>query len=94
MASLFMVVERFPAAKRAEAAERYARCGRMIPEGVAYVASWMKADGSGCYQLRRGGREARDEWIANWNDLVEFEVEVVVESGEYWERARWRDRGP
>ena len=84
---LFMVVERFKDGGPARVGERFAARGRMMPEdaGVAYVASWMAADGSCCYQIMEApDRAALDPWIANWSDLVEFEVVPVVVSAEYW----------
>lgn len=88
---LFMVVERFRGGDAAAVGARFRERGRMMPEGagLVYVASWMGADGACCYQLMEApGRGAFDGWIANWADLVEFEVVEVVESAAYWEARR------
>jgi hypothetical protein len=88
---LFMVIERFcdEVGGLSAVGERFKARGRMIPEGsgVAYVTSWMAADGSCCYQLMESPtREALDGWIGAWHDLVEFEVSPVVTSAEFWAR--------
>jgi hypothetical protein len=31
-------------------------------------------------------REALEPWLANWRDLVEFEVVAVETSAEFWRR--------
>ena len=70
----------------------YARAaaeGRMLPDGLGYVESWVEADGLGrCFQLMETNvPELLDEWIARWSDLVAFEVVHVVSSAEAAERA-------
>ncbi len=58
-----------------------------MPEdaGLQYIASWMTADGARCYQLMEApSRAAFDGWIANWSDLVDFEVVEVKTSAEFW----------
>jgi hypothetical protein len=88
---LFMVIERFRGGSPDAVGARFRERGRLMPEGsgVAYVASWMSVDGSCCYQLMEApSRGALDPWIANWQDLVEFEVVEVRTSAEFWaERA-------
>ena len=57
----------------------------MLPEGVQYRSSWMEASGGRCFQLMEApNREALNPWIANWDDLVDFEVIPVVPSSEFW----------
>ena len=63
----------------------------MLPEDVTYVASWMEADGSRCFQLMEApGREALHPWMARWEDLVEFEVSRVLSSSDFWARVETR----
>lgn len=64
----------------ARAAER----GRMLPLGLSYLDSWIDARSlDRCFQLMET-EEPRliDQWIANWSDLVEFEVVPVIGSAE------------
>ncbi len=84
-----MVIERFKDGHPARVGERFARRGRMLPDGVTYEASWMGADGACCYQLMQGPSiEALNPWIAAWSDLVDFEVVPVIPSVEFWARHR------
>ncbi len=75
-----MVIERFvrgPAPVYERAAER----GRMLPDGLHYVDSWIDERLDRCFQLMETDDAALfNDWIANWSDLVEFEVVPVVDS--------------
>jgi hypothetical protein len=80
---LYMVVETFISGPRpvyARAAER----GRMLPVGLRYVDSWVDARRlDRCFQLMETEEPALlDEWIAQWSDLVEFDVVPVISSTE------------
>ena len=84
---LFMVIERFKGGTPAAVGERFRARGRLMPDtpGLAYVTSWMAADGSCCYQVMESpDRAALDPWLANWRDLVDFEVIPVLTSAEFW----------
>jgi Protein of unknown function (DUF3303) len=82
---LFMVIESFR--DRALIGERFARQGRMLPDGVAYHASWVDTDGTRCFQVMEApDREALQGWISRWDDLVDFEVIPVLSSGDFWSR--------
>lgn len=88
---LFMVIENFRAGHPREVGERFKARGRLVPEGspIAYVASWMSADGARCYQLMESPRrEDLEPWLARWADLVDFEVEAVMTSAEFWAQVR------
>ena len=53
----------------------------MTPEGVEYVASWVTSDLMRCFQVMEAeSREALDEWIERWADIVDFEVAPVITS--------------
>ncbi len=84
---LYMVIERFKGGNPSAVGERFKLRGRLMPEdsGLAYIASWMSVDGSCCYQLMDSpSRAALDPWIANWADLVDFEVVPVQSSADFW----------
>lgn len=80
---LFMVVERFKNGDAAAVYRRFRERGRMMPEGLKYVESWTAADFDRCFQLMEC-EDARlfGEWVARWEDLVDFEIVPVVTSGE------------
>ena len=84
---LFMVIERYRDGDAVPVYRRFRDHGRLAPEGLAYVASWVDDDLQICYQLMEtDDRALVDEWIANWTDLVDFEVVPVVTSAEAAER--------
>jgi len=85
---LFMVIEKFPKGHLELVGSRFREKGRMMPPGVTYVASWMEDNGARCFQIMEAeSREHLQEWIRNWEDLVEFEVTTVLTSADYWARA-------
>jgi hypothetical protein len=78
-----MVIETYidgPGPVYARAAER----GRMLPPGLAYLESWIDERGlDRCFQLMETAEPTLfEEWIANWSDLVQFEVVPVISSPE------------
>jgi len=79
--TLYMVVERFRNKDAVPAYRRFRDSGRLMPEGLQYVSSWVDIKFERCYQLMEThDRTLLDEWIANWTDLIEFEVAPVVTS--------------
>jgi len=85
---LYLVVERFRDGDAAPVYRRFRERGRMAPEGLEYIASWVTEDLGTCYQVMQTA-EVRllDEWMENWRDLVDFEVLPVVTSAEAAARA-------
>jgi hypothetical protein len=62
---------------------RFRERGRMAPVGLAYLSSVVSADGTRCFQLMEcDDRRLLDEWVAAWDDLVAFEVVLVISSAE------------
>jgi hypothetical protein len=80
---LFMVIERFRDGNAAAVYRRFREQGRMLPEGLIYLESWVEANLERCFQLMEC-RDARllQEWIAHWHDLVDFEIIAVTTSKE------------
>jgi hypothetical protein len=55
--------------------ERFREKGRMLPDGLRYIDSWLEKDGDRCFQLMEtDAPELFEEWIDAWRDLVAFEV--------------------
>lgn len=78
---LFMVVEYFVDGKAAEVYRIAREEGRQMPEGVRYLDSWVTVSLDRCFQLMEcDDLAAMQEWIANWEGLVRFEVVPVVAS--------------
>ena len=77
-----MVVERFVQGAR-PVYERAAEKGRMLPDGLVYVDSWIDESLERCYQLMETEDPGLfDEWIARWSDLADFEIVRVIGSAE------------
>ena len=77
----FMVIEKFRNHNADAVYERLREKGRMMPEGVTFIDSWVTADLARCFQLLDSDDVAKlQEWVARWSDLVEFEI-VPVFSG-------------
>jgi len=85
--ALFMIVEHFRNADAKPVYRRFRERGRMAPEGLAYVSSWVDENLATCYQvMETDDRSLLDEWMRNWRDLVEFEVHRVMTSQEAAQR--------
>lgn len=88
---LYMVVEHFRNQDPVPVYRRFRDHGRLAPEGVRYVSSWVDEDFTRCFQLMEADDRKRvEEWIANWSDIVEFEVYPVISSNEAAERISHR----
>jgi hypothetical protein len=80
---LFMVIEHFRHGDPRPVYARFRSRGRLAPEGLTYVNSWVTEDLTRCYQVMEcSDRHLLDAWIAAWDDLVAFEVVPVITSAE------------
>lgn len=80
---LYVIVEHFRNGDAAPVYRRFAERGRLAPEGLRYVSSWVTPEITRCYQVMEcDDRASLDEWMAAWSDLVEFEVIPVITSPE------------
>ena len=78
----YVIVERFRLGPRPVYA-RFRERGRLAPDGLRYVTSWVASDGDRCYQVMEcEERVLLDEWMAAWEDLVDFEVIPVISSAD------------
>lgn len=79
----FMVIERFVNSDPRPIYARLIEKGRMMPEGLLYINSWISEDFSTCWQVMEADDPAKfDEWTRNWDDLVDFEIVPVMTSAE------------
>ena len=78
---LYMVIEHFkdaPAIYR-----RFRQKGRMMPDGLNYISSWIDTDLEVCYQLMETADPTLfPRWIENWDDLMEFKIVPVRTSAD------------
>jgi hypothetical protein len=78
---LYMIVEHFRHGDALPVYRRFRENGRMAPEGLRYIASWVTDDLQRCFQVMEcDDRNLLADWMAKWEDLVEFEVIPVVTS--------------
>ena len=85
--SLYMIIERFKNADALPVYRRFRERGRLAPDGLTYVASWVTQDLAACYQvMETDDRRLLEQWIASWADLVDFEVIPVMASKDAAER--------
>lgn len=83
----YMVVERFRPGKVREIYRRVAEKGRMMPDGLTYIDSWIVEDLSTCFQLMETGDFAKfAHWTRNWDDLADFEINPVMSSAQAREK--------
>jgi hypothetical protein len=80
---LFMVIENYRNQDAKSVYRRFGDQGRLMPDGLTFVSSWVAADLGRCFQLM----ECNDvtllqRWVSEWSDLVEFEIVPVVSGKE------------
>jgi hypothetical protein len=80
---LYMVIERYKNRDAQSVYRRFREKGRMAPDGLIYLDSWVETNFDRCYQLM----ECEDSlllerWAAHWSDLVDFEFVPVRRSKE------------
>jgi hypothetical protein len=83
LAMLFMIIEHFRHPDARPVYTRFRTRGRIAPDGLQYVSSWVTSDLTRCYQVMEcEDRALLDQWIAAWEDIVDFEVHPVITSAE------------
>ncbi len=86
---LYMVIERFRNGDAVPVYRRFRDQGRLAPEGLRYVGSWITLDTTLCYQVMEADDPALiSQWTARWSDLIDFEVIPVRTSAETAEKLR------
>jgi hypothetical protein len=80
---LFMVIEHFRPGQAREVYRRFRDRGRMAPDGLRYIASWVDLAFERCFQVMEADSEALfREWTANWDDVIDFEIVPVRTSAD------------
>jgi hypothetical protein len=71
-AMLYMIIEHYKNGDSLPVYRRFHERGRLAPEGLRYVSSWVTAGLDTCYQIMEcDDRRLLDEWIGNWSDIVD-----------------------
>jgi len=82
-----MIVEHFKNGDPLPVYRRFREHGRLAPERLNYIGSWVDVKLERCFQLMEADDVSQiNEWIANWSDIVEFEVHPVISSKEAADR--------
>ncbi len=80
---LYMVIERFKNQDATPVYDRFLDQGRMTPEGLEYVSSWVDTKLERCFQIMEtSDPKLMAEWTAHWSDIVDFEVVPVMSSAD------------
>jgi hypothetical protein len=88
----YLVIERFRDGDPAPIYRRLRERGRLMPDGLEYVSSWITEDLTRCYQVMRcGDRALLERWMASWSDLMDFEVFPVLSSQDVQARMAQRE---
>ena len=78
----FMVVETFLRGPEL-VYRRFAERGRMAPEGLIYISSWVDTSLQRCFQLMETQDVTLiDQWVAHWSDIVRFEIIPIISSSQ------------
>lgn len=84
---LYMIVEHFKNQDALPVYRRFRDKGRLAPAGLTYISSWVDDKLQTCFQIMETtDRALIDAWIANWADIVEFEVLPIMTSKEATEK--------
>jgi hypothetical protein len=82
---LFMVIEQFKEGKIGQVSKRFQQKGRMLAVNIVYLPSWVDPVASRCWQLMEApDRKSLAPWIAEWDDLIDFEIVAVQTSADFW----------
>lgn len=80
---LYMIVEHFKNGDPVPVYRRFRDRGRLAPDGLQYISSWVDEKLSRCFQIMEtDDRNLLDRWMKNWSDIVDFEVFPVMSSKE------------
>ena len=79
---LFMVIERFKDRDPLPIYRRLRDSGRMLPEGLTYLDSWVEPSFGRCFQLMEcDDLRLIQQWVLNWRGSgVTIEIVPVVPS--------------
>jgi len=92
---LFMIIERYKNGDAGAVYRRFREHGRMMPEGLEYVASWVESNFNRCFQVMScDDPDLFQQWTSHWDDLVDFEIVPLITSSEAAEQmiSRSQDR--
>jgi hypothetical protein len=82
-----MIIEHFKNDDPIPVYQRFRDRGRLAPDGLQYISSWVDVEFARCFQIMAtADRRLLDQWIGHWSDIVEFDVVPVMPSREAAEK--------
>ena len=80
---LYMVIEHFKPGQAPEVYRRFRDQGRMAPDELHYVSSWVDFEFRRCFQVMETDDERLfSAWTSQWSDLIDFEIVPIRTSAE------------
>jgi hypothetical protein len=80
---LYMVIEHFKNGDAVPVYRRFRDRGRLAPEGLRYVSSWVQQDLTRCFQVMDcDDQRLLEAWIDQWRDLIDFEIIPIMPSSD------------
>lgn len=80
---LYMIIEHFRDGDARPVYRRFRDRGRLAPDGLKYVSSWVTTDLKHCYQVMEAhDAQLIEVWMSQWRDIVDFECIPVITSAE------------
>jgi hypothetical protein len=84
---LYMIIEHFKNKDSVTVYRRFRDRGRLAPEGLTYISSWVDEKMEQCFQvMETDDRALLEQWMEKWRDIIEFEVYPVMTSKEVVEK--------
>jgi uncharacterized protein YjaG (DUF416 family) len=79
----YMIIETFHPGKGKALYAKFEKEGRLLPQGVQYINSWIDETVSTCYQVMESeSLEKLQEWIGHWKEFADFKVIPVISSAQ------------
>jgi hypothetical protein len=80
---LYMIIEDFRDGDARPVYRRFRERGRLAPDGLRYVSSWVTTDLRRCYQVMEcDDPRLLEEWMNHWRDIVDFQTVPVMTSAD------------
>ena len=80
---LYMIIEHFKSGQAPEVYRRFRDRGRMAPDGLRYLDSWVDLEFRRCFQVMETDNEMLlSAWTSKWSDLIDFEIVPIRTSAE------------
>jgi len=78
----YMVIEHFAPGWKDKVYAHFYQQGRLLPEGLHYIDSWLTKDGERCFQLMETDNpKLFDVWKERWDEIGPWGSIEVIELG-------------